>query len=97
MNIGWIILLGFIGIIGIFSLIRLFIGLITEATKFILYQTIRGVIWIFKMLGRLLAFMFKKIRNKIRDRFHPDEGAYYIRFTPKDRRGNSRIKYSSIR
>lgn len=97
MNILTFVLLGFIGVIIITSLIGFFIGLIIETLKFILYKTIHAVFWVLKKVGKLFAFLFKKIYNKIHDHFYPDEGAYYIRFTPKNRKGTSRIKYFSIR
>ena len=59
-----------------------------------------GIGWIIKKIflgiALLIRFIYRKIRAKIYAWLHPDEGLYYIDFTPRNRKGLSNIKYKTM-
>jgi hypothetical protein len=74
----------------IFFGIGVVIGVIGMIFKSIFYS-------VFTAIGWLIGSSFRFIRNKILDKKYPDQGAYYIDFGPKNRKGKFKINYKSIR
>lgn len=86
---------------GITFLIGTGIGLIIYGLKWLFYATITAISYIIISVCRglwgLIKGIYRKIRDMIMDRLHPDEGVYYIRFGPADKKGASRVKIRSSR
>ncbi len=73
------------------------LGIIIAAVKWVFYSTITAITYIVCFIFRKIGDLFKFIYRKIRDRIYPDEGAYYVEFGPKNRKGRYKIKYNSNR
>jgi high-affinity K+ transport system ATPase subunit B len=95
------IVLACIALIIIIYLARLVIGtvfgLIIMGVRWLFYAIVAAISAVVCFIFRKIGELFKAIYNRIRDRLYPDEGAYQIEFGPKNRKGTSRIKYTSIR
>ncbi len=84
-------------IIAVPFLIGSVLGIVIAAVKWVFYSTITAVTYVICFIGRKIGDLFKFIYRKIRDRIYPDEGAYYIKFGPKNRKGRYKIKFNSNR